>query len=87
MEDLHKPVKCSKCEGQLKYIGIGNYECKSCNNIERDDYGKVRHYIENHRETNVAAVAHATGVHRKDIQRMLDDKKFSVVKDKYVDAE
>lgn len=87
IEDLHAPKECSKCKGKLKYEGIGEFVCLDCGNIERDDYGKVRFYIENHHDNRLAVVAAATGVSRQSVQRMLDEGKIETTSRKYVDAD
>lgn len=84
--DLHKPTECSKCNGDLEYNGLGTYKCVKCEHIERDDYAKVRAYIEKHQRVNVAKAAAATGVSRRTIQMMLDEKRFSTVTKRYIDA-
>lgn len=85
--NLHKPLSCSKCGGSLKYTGLGEYECSKCGFIERDDYGKVRTYLEVHGESNMVTVSEDTGVSKKDIQRMLDEDRFTSVTDKNIEAD
>ena len=85
--DVHKPIECSKCHGTLKYNGLGCYECEACGNMERDDYAKVRDYLETHSKVNIAKVSEETGVSRRTIQSMLDDERFIAVGNDYLDAE
>lgn len=76
-EDLNKPTECTVCKGKLKYEGLGTYKCLSCNNLEFDDYGKVRKYLEEHKAVNIATVSKETNVSRRVIQYMLDQERFS----------
>jgi len=85
--DIHKPIECSICHGQLKYEGLGRYICEKCQNIERDDYAKVRDYLETHSKVNIAQVSDETGVTRRTIQNMLNDKRFIAINKDYLDAE
>ena len=57
-----KPSKCSKCGGALSYKGLGEYVCCSCENIERDDFGKVRHFIEVNGPSTAMVINEGTGV-------------------------
>ena len=66
-----KPVRCSKCGGNLKYISHGEYECEICGNIERDDFGKVRKYVEENGATPAAIISDNTGVPINRINEML----------------
>lgn len=85
--DLHVPKVCSLCKGSLEYAGLGEYVCNKCGNVERDDYGKVRSYIETHQDTKLAVVARETGVPRHSVQRLLDEGRLQTVNQKYVESE
>ena len=87
MDDLHSPTECSKCGGKIKYSGIGEYVCENCGNVERDDYGKVRQYIETHNDNRLVEVAEKTGVSRQAVQRMLDEGRIEAISKRYVDAD
>lgn len=87
IDELHAPRDCSKCGGRLKYQGVGEYVCEDCGNVEFDDYGKVRAYIETHNDNRLAVVAEKTGVSRQAVQRMLDEGRIEAVSKKYVDAD
>lgn len=73
-----KPANCSKCGSALRYVGIGEYECESCKNIEFDDYGKVRTYIEKNRGATQSQVSLATGVDVSKIRQMLREEKIEI---------
>lgn len=57
-----KPSVCSICSGRLCYRSHGEYICESCGNIDRDDFGKVRNYIEVNGPTPALLIAEGTGV-------------------------
>lgn len=64
-EELHiddKPTACEKCGGELKYISHGEYSCYECGWITRDDFGKIRHYIEENGPSTAVEIAENTDV-------------------------
>ena len=73
-----KPVRCSKCGGNLVYKSQGEYECKICGNIERDDFGKVRHYIEVNGATPAAIISENTGVPITKIDKFLREGRVEI---------
>lgn len=77
-KDLHKPTRCSKCGGELRYEGCGEFICTECGNWEYDDYGKVRNYLETHRGATQTEVSHATGVSTSTIRYLLREDKIEV---------
>ncbi len=77
-EDYRKPTKCSKCGKALKYMGIGEYQCEYCGNIEYDDYGIVRGYVEKNPGANVMQVERATGVSKQVINSLVRKGKLDV---------
>jgi len=76
--DLHKPTKCDRCGGQMKYNGVGEYKCEDCSNQMFDDYGKVRNYLESHKGATQGEVSAATGVSTNAIRQMLRDDRLEV---------
>jgi len=73
------PVSCSKCGGSLEYKGLGEYVCSLCGFIERDDYSKVREFLELHRGASIIDISNATGVSRGVITKMLKESRFSLM--------
>ena len=63
------------------YKGLGEYQCEDCENLEYDDYGKVRNYIEKFPGASIAQVAEASHVSRKSINEMLRDCRFEITGD------
>ena len=75
------PQRCSECGSNLRYIGLGEYECTECKNIEYDDYGKVRSYLEKHRGASQSDVSFATGVPANRIRQLLQEERIEVTAD------
>lgn len=66
-----KPVKCKICQGKMKYIGGGKYQCESCRAEELDDFGKVKEYLEEHGPTPIPTIEEDTGVKERVLQALL----------------
>lgn len=78
MEVFRRPVHCEQCGGVLIYQGVGEYACEECGNLQYDDYGKVRNYIEKHKGANMSEVSDMTGVSHNSIREMLRENRFEV---------
>ncbi|HKM21140.1 MAG TPA: hypothetical protein VJZ01_03785 [Lachnospiraceae bacterium] len=76
-----KPIKCSICNGPLVYKGVGEYQCSECFNLEYDDYGKVRLYIESHNGATASEISEATEVSQAKIRQMLKEERLEVASD------
>ena len=76
-----RPTQCSVCSGALVYKGVGEYQCSECQNLEYDDYGKVRLYIEEHNGGTAAEISEATGVTQAKIRQMLKEERLEVTPD------
>lgn len=57
-----KPTICRLCGGTLEFKGRGEYVCSKCGHMERDDFGKVRHFLEENGPTPAILINEATGV-------------------------
>lgn len=55
---------CSKCRTPMEYMAMGEYKCPNCRNIEYDDYGLIRNYLDEHGPTPAAIIEKDTGVRR-----------------------
>ena len=73
-----RPGRCSKCGGALNYHGLGQYWCEDCDNIEMDDYGKVRAYLEMHPGAMQHDVSKATGVPPGRIRQLLFEDRIEI---------
>lgn len=67
----NRPVRCRECGGRLQYISGGKYECEKCGNVEKDDFGKVKDYLDEHGPTPAIVLASETGVHPDVIDNFL----------------
>ena len=76
--DFGKPIRCSVCDGPLVYKGVGEYHCTECHNVDYDDYGKVRLYIELHHGANTTEISEGTGVPQQRIRQLLKEERFEV---------
>ncbi|NLG03911.1 MAG: hypothetical protein GX567_08820 [Clostridia bacterium] len=76
--DLGKPTRCSVCNGPLVYKGVGEYHCTECHNVDYDDYGKVRLYIEMHHGANTTEISEGTGVPQSRIRQLLKEERLEV---------
>ena len=82
LEELYNiPSFCKKCGGVLVFKGVGEYRCEDCGELDYDDYGKVRLYIEEHRGATAAQIEAAIGVSQRSIRQMLKDGRLEVTKD------
>lgn len=62
---------CPKCSAQLKYMAMGEYKCPECGLAEKDSYGLVRAYLDEHGPTNATIIEQDTGVPRAIIDDFL----------------
>ncbi len=81
LDYYHRPKVCKLCGGVMVFKGVGEYQCENCKAAEYDDYGKVRHFIENHRGATAAAIEEATGVSQRTIRQMLRESRLEVTAD------
>ncbi len=66
------------------FKGCGEYECENCRNIEYDDYGKARNYIEKNPGATSVDITLNTGVTQKAIRQMLKESRLEVAQDSKV---
>lgn len=79
LDDYNAPKACSKCGScSLHYNGLGEYSCVECDNLEYDDYGKVRNYLDEHRGTPITIIARDTGVSKWTIRQMVEEERFDI---------
>ena len=84
INDYNRPYECPKCGGLMIFKGCGEYECENCRNIEYDDYGKARNYIEKNPGATSADITLNTGVTQKAIRQMLKESRLEVAQDSKV---
>ena len=73
-----KLVSCEVCGSSLYYIGIGQYQCKKCNEVFLDDYGKVRAFLEENGPCSAIVISKATGVDKDFIDILLHRGKLEI---------
>ncbi|MCR4651230.1 MAG: hypothetical protein K5662_05705 [Lachnospiraceae bacterium] len=73
---FRKSAICSKCGKPLHYKGLGEYEC-SCGNIEYDDYGAVRAFLETCPGADITTTSKMTGVSKEAIRDMVKNGQFT----------
>lgn len=82
LEEIYNiPRVCKKCGGVMVFKGVGEYRCEDCGELDYDDYGKARMYIEEHRGATAAQIEAAIGVSQRSIRQMLKDGRLEVTKD------
>lgn len=57
-----KPSACSKCGGEVEFRGNGEYRCTVCGNIDLDDFGKVKKFLDANGPTPALVISDNTGV-------------------------
>ena len=79
LTDYYVPTQCSKCgSNHLHYKGLGEYCCGECENMEYDDYGIVRNYLETHKGAPITVIAKETGVSKWKIREMVEEERFDI---------
>lgn len=73
------PKMCPRCHTKMEYISLGEYKCPECRLIERDGYGKVRAYIDEHGPSGAQEIEEATGVPRETVDELLREGKLEIV--------
>lgn len=81
INNYNRPYVCKVCGGMMIFKGVGEYECENCHDLDYDDYGKARNYIELHPGANSAQIAEKTGVSQKAIRQMLKESKLEIASD------
>ena len=78
MNSYNIPYNCKLCGGVMVFKGVGEYQCEECGELDWDDYGKTRNYIEKHKGANAAEIEEATGVSQRSIRRMLKESRIEI---------
>ena len=73
-----KLKSCPECGHAVDYKGLGEYFCRTCDKVIYDDYGKVRHFLEEYPGATVLQIAQATGVDKAKIRMMVQQDKFVI---------
>ena len=79
MNIYNRPLLCEKCKSAImKFIGCGNYKCPNCGHIDMDDWGKVREYLYEHKNSTALDISNNLGIPRMEITQMLRESKIEV---------
>ena len=76
--DEKKLKACPECGHSVEYRGLGEYFCSACDKIVYDDYGKVRHFLEEYPGVTLVQIAEHTGVDKAKLRRMVEEGKFTI---------
>ena len=74
----NKPIICEVCKGKLFYVGGGKYQCESCGFEVFDDFGKVKHFLEEYGPSPAVVVSEATGVSTEIIEMFLKQGRVEI---------
>lgn len=69
---------CEKCGGEYEYMSLGEYRCRRCGHTDKDDYGKVRAFIEENGPSPALAIAKGTGVSALKIKQFLRQGRIEI---------
>lgn len=69
---------CEDCKVKLISSAAGVYQCPKCGREYLDDYGKVKHYLEEHGPCSYAEVIEATGVDSEVVLNFLETGKVEI---------
>ena len=69
---------CAECGGEMKYAGLGEFRCVECGNVQFNDYGRVRAYLEAHPGAMQSEVSRATGVSPNRIRQLLVEERIEI---------
>lgn len=79
-----KPLQCDKCYSRLYYDEEGVYTCVECGRSFRDDFAKIKEYIEGHENCTPEDVARETIIDVDVVKALLDEDTFNLLPwDKY----
>lgn len=81
ISNYNRPYVCKACGGLMIFKGVGEYECEECKELDYDDYGKARNYLEEHPGATSAEITDNTGVSQRSIRQMLRDGRLEVAAD------
>ena len=76
--------KCKKCGMVMDYLALGEYRCPSCRIVELDDYGIVRHYLDEHGSATASMIEAETGVRREIIDDYLRKGRLEITENSAV---
>ncbi len=75
----NKPTSCKSCRGKVFHIGGGRYQCKTCDTIILDDFGKVKQFLEANGPSTAPVIAQHTGVRMDVIEWFLKNGRVEIM--------
>ena len=63
--------QCSKCSSEMTYMGSGTYTCLECGNIERNNYGKIRHFLSERGGATIPEISRGTGLRFSEVEEVI----------------
>lgn len=69
---------CPKCGTEYEYLSMGEYRCPKCGHTDKDDYGKVRDFIEENGPSSALVIARGTGVSMIKIKQFLRQGRIEI---------
>lgn len=70
---------CPHCGDKYEYVGLGQYKCIGCGNINYDAYGRVRNYIDNNGTCSPSELMKKANVSRADIKALIDRGSLEII--------
>ncbi|MBP5330291.1 MAG: flagellar operon protein YvyF [Lachnospiraceae bacterium] len=71
-------MTCSRCGRVITYPGFGAVLCRSCRELDEEEFGRVRDYLNEHGTANMYEISEATGVTEKTIRRYLLESRLEI---------
>jgi predicted amidophosphoribosyltransferase len=76
---LSRPGKC-ECGEEFSYVGLGTYRCEHCGREFKNEYARVRDFVEKHGNNySILEIAEQTKVSKKVIDMFVEEGKFNTV--------
>lgn len=77
---LTKPDRCL-CGNDYEYVGLGAYRCPRCHSVFKNEYGRVRDFVDEYGTNyNMSEISEMTKVPKKLIDLFVRDGRFDTVK-------
>ena len=73
-----QPIVCKYCNGKLKMVGRGIYECQLCRRENYDYYRTIRNYLERHGPSSKYMIHRATGVPKESIEYFFQQEMLEI---------
>ena len=78
LTDLNRPTHCPRCNVAYNYKSLGVYECPKCGLTEKDDYARIRDFLEKNGPSSAVMISNATGIPVSRINELLRDGRLEI---------